>query len=145
MSFNITPVASGYQEIHPYSAMHIDSVKINTSLIMMKECLAPLMPKKSSQIEEKNPLKLRKSLQIKKMHVNWENPQKIVKLLACHNFPILLHGRIVEKSCDRELNCQMKARSIWLIWHTKTSLLPVTTFIYVTFKHLCHFYQAEYD
>ena len=39
MSFNITPVASGYQEIHPYSAMNIDSVKINTYLIMMKECL----------------------------------------------------------------------------------------------------------
>ena len=39
MSFNITPVASGYQEIHPYSAMNIDSVKINTSLIMMKECM----------------------------------------------------------------------------------------------------------
>ena len=39
MSFNITPVASGYQEIHPYSAMNIDSVKINTSLIMMKECI----------------------------------------------------------------------------------------------------------
>ena len=38
MSFNITPVASGYQEIHPYSAMNIDSVKINISLIMMKEC-----------------------------------------------------------------------------------------------------------
>ena len=37
MSFNITPVASGYQEIHPYSAMNIDSVKINTSLEMMKE------------------------------------------------------------------------------------------------------------
>ena len=37
MSFNITPVASGYQEIHPYSAMNFDSVKINTSLIMMKE------------------------------------------------------------------------------------------------------------
>ena len=41
MSFNITPVASGYQEIHPYSAMNIDSVKINTSLIMMKECTIP--------------------------------------------------------------------------------------------------------
>ena len=39
MSFNITPVASGYHEIHPYSAMNIDSVKINTSLIMMKEWL----------------------------------------------------------------------------------------------------------
>ena len=38
MSFNITPVASGYQEIHPCSAMNIDSVKINTSLIKMKEC-----------------------------------------------------------------------------------------------------------
>ena len=37
MSFNITPVASGYQEIHPYSAMNIDSVKINTSLTMMRE------------------------------------------------------------------------------------------------------------
>ena len=37
MSFNITPVANGYQETHPYSAMIIDSVKINTSLIMMKE------------------------------------------------------------------------------------------------------------
>ena len=31
-------IASKYQEIHPYSAMNIDSVKINTSLIMMKEC-----------------------------------------------------------------------------------------------------------
>ena len=39
MSFNITPVVSGYQEIHPYSAMNMDSVKINTSLIMMKECI----------------------------------------------------------------------------------------------------------
>ena len=38
MSFNITPVASGYQEIHPYSAINIDSVEINTSLLMMKEC-----------------------------------------------------------------------------------------------------------
>ena len=28
-----------YQEIHPYSAVNIDSVKINTSLIMMKEWL----------------------------------------------------------------------------------------------------------
>ena len=37
MSFNITPVASGYEEIHPYSAMNIVSVEINTSLIMMKE------------------------------------------------------------------------------------------------------------
>ena len=32
-------IASGYQEIHPYSAINIDSVKINTSLIMMKECI----------------------------------------------------------------------------------------------------------
>ena len=37
MSFDITPVARGYQEIHPYSVMNIDSVKINISLIMMKE------------------------------------------------------------------------------------------------------------
>ena len=37
MSFDIIPVASGYQEIHPYSAINIDSVKFNTSLIMMKE------------------------------------------------------------------------------------------------------------
>ena len=44
MSFNITPVASGYQEIHPYSAMNIDSVKINTSLIMMKEWRVSLYP-----------------------------------------------------------------------------------------------------
>ena len=42
MSFNITPVASGYQEIHPYSAMNIDSVKINTSLIMMEEWPRPI-------------------------------------------------------------------------------------------------------
>ena len=34
-------MASGYKEIHPYSAMNIDSVKINTSLIMMKECMPP--------------------------------------------------------------------------------------------------------
>ena len=40
MSFNIIPVANGYQEIHPYSAINIDSVEINTSLIMMKECHA---------------------------------------------------------------------------------------------------------
>ena len=35
------PVANGYQEIHRYSGMNIDNVKINTSLIMMKEC--PIM------------------------------------------------------------------------------------------------------
>ena len=33
------PVANGYQEIHRYSGMNIDNVKINTSLIMMKECV----------------------------------------------------------------------------------------------------------
>ena len=29
---------SEYQEIHTYSALNIDSVKINTSLLMMREC-----------------------------------------------------------------------------------------------------------
>ena len=33
----IIPIANEYQEIHPCSAVNIDSVKINTSLIMMKE------------------------------------------------------------------------------------------------------------
>ena len=49
---------------------------------------------------------------------------------------LCLHfGTIVENNCDGKLNCQMKARSIWLIWHTKSSLLPIT-FIYFTFiKH----------
>ena len=51
MSFNITPVASGYQEIHPYSAMNIDSVKINTSLIMMKEWVVhPLRPRPNTSL-----------------------------------------------------------------------------------------------
>ena len=50
MSFNITPVASGYQEIHPYSAMNIDSVKINTSLIMMKEWQSHWKPDKRVKI-----------------------------------------------------------------------------------------------
>ena len=36
---NIIPVSSEYQEIHPCSALNIDSVKINTSLIMVKEWL----------------------------------------------------------------------------------------------------------
>ena len=54
MSFNITPVASGYQEIHPYSAMNIDSVKINTSLIMMKECIVLLVL--STTLESENGL-----------------------------------------------------------------------------------------
>ena len=40
MSFNIIPVATGYKEIHPYIAMNIDSAKINTSLIMMREWLS---------------------------------------------------------------------------------------------------------
>ena len=42
MSFNIIPVASGYQEIHTYSALNIDSVKINTSLLTMRECTRTL-------------------------------------------------------------------------------------------------------
>ena len=37
-SFDINPVANYYQYIHPYSALYIDNVKINTSLIMMREC-----------------------------------------------------------------------------------------------------------
>ena len=56
MSFNITPVASGYQEIHPYSAMNIDSVKINISLIMMKECIVLLVL--STTLESENGLLL---------------------------------------------------------------------------------------
>ena len=31
MSFNIIPVATEYQEIHPYSVVNIDNVKINTT------------------------------------------------------------------------------------------------------------------
>ena len=38
ISSDINPVDSEYQEIHPYSALNIDSVKINTSLLMMREC-----------------------------------------------------------------------------------------------------------
>ena len=41
MSFNITPVASGYQEIHPYSEMNIDSVKINTDNDERMPCETP--------------------------------------------------------------------------------------------------------
>ena len=37
MSFGNNPVVSEYQEIHPYRALNIDIVKINTSLIMMRE------------------------------------------------------------------------------------------------------------
>ena len=39
ISSDINPVDSEYQEIHPYSALNIDSVKINTSLLMMRECI----------------------------------------------------------------------------------------------------------
>ena len=35
MSFNIIPVANEYQEIHPFGALNIDNVKINTT--MMRE------------------------------------------------------------------------------------------------------------
>ena len=35
MSFNIIPVASGYQEIHPFSVINIGSVKINTDETMV--------------------------------------------------------------------------------------------------------------
>ena len=38
MSFDMDPVASEYQEIHTYIALNIDNVKINTSLLMMREC-----------------------------------------------------------------------------------------------------------
>ena len=37
-----------YQEIHSYSSMNIDSVKINTSLIMLREWIPPHL--RSSQI-----------------------------------------------------------------------------------------------
>merc|ERR1711974_119137 len=33
---------SEYQEIHTFSALNIDSVKINTSLLMMRECTMQL-------------------------------------------------------------------------------------------------------
>ena len=39
ISSDINPVDSEYQEIHPYSALNIDSVKINTFLIIMREWL----------------------------------------------------------------------------------------------------------
>ena len=35
MSFNIIPVASEYQEIHPYSVVNVSNIKINTK--MMRE------------------------------------------------------------------------------------------------------------
>ena len=39
ISSDINPVGSEYEEIHPYSALNIESVKINTSLLMMREWL----------------------------------------------------------------------------------------------------------
>ena len=42
ISSDINPVDSEYQEIHPYSALNIDSVKINTSLLMMREWSLPV-------------------------------------------------------------------------------------------------------
>ena len=36
---HIAPVASKYEEIYPYSAMNMGSVKIHTSLIIMRESL----------------------------------------------------------------------------------------------------------
>ena len=42
ISSDINPVDSEYQEIHPYSALNIDSVKINTSLLMMREYIRTL-------------------------------------------------------------------------------------------------------
>ena len=35
MPFNIIPVASEYQEIHPYSVVNVSNIKINTK--MMRE------------------------------------------------------------------------------------------------------------
>ena len=40
-SLVINPSLGMYQEIHPYRAMSIVSVKINTSLVMMRECIIP--------------------------------------------------------------------------------------------------------
>ena len=39
MSFNIIPVASEYQEIHPYSVVNVSNIKINTK--MMWRCIQP--------------------------------------------------------------------------------------------------------
>ena len=36
----VIPVASDYQEIHPYIVVNIDSVKINVSLMMMRESIS---------------------------------------------------------------------------------------------------------
>ena len=47
--FNI--LASQYQEIQPYSAVYIDSVKIKTSLIMKKECTICTNPWKKAIFE----------------------------------------------------------------------------------------------
>ena len=45
-SLIINPSLGMYQEIHPCNASSIDSIKINTSLVMMKECeILPLRPR----------------------------------------------------------------------------------------------------
>ena len=49
ISSDINPVDSEYQEIHPYSALNIDNVKINTSLIMMREGMFYWGPVKGSK------------------------------------------------------------------------------------------------
>ena len=33
MSFNIIPVASEYQEMHPYSVVNVSNIKINTKMM----------------------------------------------------------------------------------------------------------------
>ena len=42
-SLIINPYQGMYQEIHPCMAGSIDSVKINTSLLMMRECIVLLI------------------------------------------------------------------------------------------------------
>ena len=40
----INPYQGIYQEIHPCRAVSIGRVKINTSLLMMRECVIPMVP-----------------------------------------------------------------------------------------------------
>ena len=48
-SLIINPSLGMYQEIHPCKAMSIGSVKINTSLLMMRECFVLLYKQKVSR------------------------------------------------------------------------------------------------
>ena len=136
MSFNITPVASGYQEIHPYSAMNIASVKIKTSpILMMRISLREWFISATNHLGPEgvatSPMRAMPNAHVfgggsnegspthPQKHGHWAMPFRRACFIYVPDIMLHIHTRWYRTQSSRKKRTMVKSRFLkWNRWHT---------------------------